>query len=632
MGKEIKKLELLAPAQNKECAFAAINYGADSIYIGANLYGARKNAANSLDDIKDIIDYAHKFNVKIYITLNTILDDDELNEAQKIIENLHKIGADGIIFQDMGIIELAMEGKLPDIKLIASTQCNNRSIEKVNFFENIGIKKVILARELSIEQIKNICKNTTCEIETFIHGALCVSYSGQCYLSHKIGGRSANRGECAQACRKKYTLINNNGKILAKDKHLLSMKDFMAANRLRELIDAGVTSFKIEGRLKDENYIKNTVAYYRKLFDKIIDEKNLAKKADEPLYQKSSSGKIFFDFTPDLTKSFNRGFCEYFLDGRKFLDGENIYNFDAPNSKGEYIEKILSVQNAGRQQFFTIDSKAAQNLNPQDGLCYIAKKAGESFLQGFLINSIDKKTGKIYPNIAQNFSAGTKIYRNKDFNFENILKNSKTKRKIRGIFKVYDRYIECIDEDNNKINLEFFANEIAKNPNMAKENWKKALQKSGESNFYIENIEFLTENIYFLPIAKINELRREILDKLMNFRINNYTIETQNKINPAQYLEKEGDYKLNVHNKMAEKFYNACNCKVLEYSPESSANHGNIELMRTKHCIRYALNMCFKKDSKSLSNEELFLIDDMGAKYRLIFDCKNCEMVIKSFK
>ena len=254
------KLELLAPAQNKECAIDAINYGADAIYIGAKAFGARASAGNSLKDIQDIVEYAHKFYVRVYCTINTILDDNEILEAQKLIEALYKINVDGIIVQDMGIFELATEGKLPPIQLYASTQCNNRTLERVQFFDKLGIKRVILARELSLQEIENICKNTNCEIETFIHGALCVSYSGQCYLSYSIGGRSANRGECAQPCRKKYILVDDKGNILAKDKHLLSLKDFNASEHIEKLANIGVSSFKIEGRLKNENYIKNVVA------------------------------------------------------------------------------------------------------------------------------------------------------------------------------------------------------------------------------------------------------------------------------------------------------------------------------------------------------------------------------------
>ena len=696
---EKRKIELLAPAQNKQCAKTAIDCGADSIYIGANLYGARQNASNSLEDIKDIINYAHKFNTKVYITLNTILDNRELLEAQKIIEKLHKIKADGIIFQDMGILKLAKEGKLPDIKLIASTQCNNQEIQKIKFFENIGVKRVILARELSIEAIKKICSSTNIEIETFIHGALCVSYSGQCYLSYKIGKRSANRGECAQACRKKYTVITENGKVLAKNKYLLSLKDFMAAEQLKKLIDVGVTSFKIEGRLKDENYIKNTVLFYRKLLDKIISEREDVVK--------SSSGKVFSNFEPDLKKSFNRGFCEYFLNGRK----NDIHNFDAPNSMGEYIgtadkvckdfftikrQDIKSAQNANQSKYMkqkTVKDAAlydncdnhkttlkTKEIHPQDGLCYIEN----GVLKGFLVNSV--KDDKIFPNIMPEFPRGAKIYRNKDSAFENKLKKTNIKRKIGVKFKIYNNLIECTDEDKNTIQLAFLGAEAAKNQDMARKTWIECLNKTGESDFYIENVEFsgkvlnqkesanhgrnnpaaaesipcydknsekttfntITDGqvqtdatISFLPQSKINALRREILNKLLELRLQNYTPEKQCKITPADYPAKSGDWRLNVHNKEAENFYNECNCKVSEYSLESGTNTAGKELMRTKHCIRYALDICLKTNSKpknqkstvcSKNPEKLFLIDDKGAKYALKFDCNKCEMAICDIK
>ena len=307
----MKTVELLAPARDKKTAIAAINYGCDAIYIGAQNFGARKKVPNSLEDIKEIVDYAHKFYVKVHVTVNTILTDDEIIEAQKLIQKLYDIGVDAIIVQDMGIFKLAVEGKLPPIPLHASTQCDNRFLEKIKFFDEMGVSRIILARELSLEQIEQICKDTSAEIETFVHGALCVSYSGQCYLSYYIGGRSANRGECAQACRKKYSLVDENGNIIAKDKYLLSMKDFNASKHLKSLINSGVKSFKIEGRLKDENYVKNVVAYYRNQIDKLA--------------SKTSSGRIFYDFEPDVRKSFNRGFTDYFLDGRG-----RCFNFESP--------------------------------------------------------------------------------------------------------------------------------------------------------------------------------------------------------------------------------------------------------------------------------------------------------------
>ena len=307
----MKKIELLAPAKDKETAFAAIDCGADAIYIGASDFGARRAVPNSIDDIKEVVDYAHKFYARVHVTINTILTDSELEQAVKLIHKLYEIGVDAIIVQDMGILKLAVDGKLPPIQIHASTQCDNRTLEKVKFFENIGVSRVILARELSIEEIKNICSNTNVEIETFIHGALCVSYSGQCYMSYAIGGRSANRGECAQACRKKYTLVDSEGNIIAKDRYLLSLKDFNASRHIEELIKAGVKSFKIEGRLKDINYVKNVVGYYRREIDKFA--------------EKTSSGQVELDFEPDLNKTFNRGYTDYFLDGRK-----KCFNFDTP--------------------------------------------------------------------------------------------------------------------------------------------------------------------------------------------------------------------------------------------------------------------------------------------------------------
>lgn len=301
----MKKVELLAPAKDKETAIAAINCGADAVYIGASEFGARKAVPNSLDDIKEVVNYAHKFYAKVHVTINTILTDNELEQAQTLIHKLYEAGVDAIIVQDMGILKLAAEGKLPPIALHASTQCDNRTLEKVKFFENLGVSRVILARETSLDRIKEICANTNCEIETFIHGALCVSYSGQCYLSYAIGGRSANRGECAQPCRKKYSLIDDKGNILAQDKHLLNLRDFNASGHIEELVNAGVKSFKIEGRLKDINYVKNVVAFYRREIDKYA--------------QKISSGRIEYDFEPDVNKSFNRGFTDYFLEGRKML-------------------------------------------------------------------------------------------------------------------------------------------------------------------------------------------------------------------------------------------------------------------------------------------------------------------------
>ena len=578
----MKKVELLSPAKDKQTAIAAINSGCDAIYIGATNFGARKNAPNSLEDIKEIVDYAHKFYVRVHVTINTILTDDELQKAEKLINQLYEIGVDAIIVQDMGILKLAIDGKLPPIELHMSTQCDNRTLEKVKFFDNLGASRVILARELSVEQINNICSNVNCEVETFIHGALCVSYSGQCYLSHYIGGRSANRGECAQACRKKYSLTDSDGNIIAKDKYLLSLKDFNASKHLKELIDAGVKSFKIEGRLKDENYVKNVTAYYRKEIDKIA--------------QKTSSGKIFLDFEPDVKKSFNRGFTDYFLDGR-----EKCFNFDTPKSMGEYIGKVTKVS----KDYFEIGTNI---FNPQDGLFFDG--------QGCLVNRIDGY--KIYPNKMPALKEGIDVYRNFDAKFEKQLTNSKTKRRIKVNFIFENGILKVTDEDKNSVQIELQFGEIPNNPEKMKENFIAQLNKTGESDFYAESIE-INDELPFLPVSKINELRRNILSELMKERLKNYPKKYQKPLKYSNFPLKEMDYRANVHNNCAKEFYENCNCKIVEMSAESGSKA--TELMRTKHCLKFAFDMC-------KSPKRLYLLDEKGKKFPLKFDCKNCEMVI----
>ncbi len=579
----MKKVELLAPAKDKKTAIAAINSGCDAIYIGASNFGARKKVPNSLEDIKEIVDYAHKFYVKVHVTVNTVLTDDELFQAKELIQKLYDIGVDAIIVQDMGIFKLALDGELPPIVLHASTQCDNRTLEKVKFFDNMGISRVILARELSLEQIKEICQNSNTEIETFIHGALCVSYSGQCYFSHYIGGRSANRGECAQACRKKYTLVDENGKIIAKDKYLLSMKDFNASRHLKDLIDAGVKSFKIEGRLKDENYVKNVVAYYRQEIDKFA--------------RKTSSGKVFSDFEPDVRKSFNRGFTDYFLDGRK-----KCFNFESPKSLGEKLGKITKV---GKDCF-----ELNAEVSKQDGLYFNG--------QGCLVNKVEGR--KIYPNKMDGIAVGIDVYRNFDSRFEKQLENSKIKRRIGVKFVCKNGVLNAQDEDGNFVVFVLPQGEMPKNSEKMRENFINQLKKTGESDFYTENTEIIGE-LPFMPVSKINEVRRKILSDLMNERLKNYKRDLQKPLKYAEFPQKELDYRANIHNSEAKCFYENSGCKVCEMSAESGAFPK--ELMRTKHCLKFAFNMC-------KSPEKLFLIDEKGKKYPLKFDCANCEMVISA--
>lgn len=584
----MNKTELLSPAKDKFTAIEAINCGADAIYIGASKFGARHNANNSLSDIKEVIEYAHKFWVKVYVTVNTILNDNELDDAVKLVKLLYEINADAVIIQDMGLLKRIAEEKI-HIPIHVSTQCDNRDIEKVKFFEKLNVSRVVLARELSLNQIKEIHKNApNIELEAFVHGALCVSYSGQCYLSQYIGGRSANRGECAQPCRKKYDVIDDKGNILLKDAYALCLKDFNASESLEEMSDNGILSFKIEGRLKSPEYVKNVTAYYREKLDEFS--------------VKTSSGKSFYEFSPDVYKTFNRDYTNYFLKNR-----EECYNYVSPKSRGKYIGKVKY----SSDNYFVLDTN--EQLSAQDGIVYIT----ENKMFGFLINKIDGN--KIYPNKNLKLRKGIKLYRNVDVEFEKQLKLP-IKRKIRIDVEILNSKIIITDEDCNKISSEIPKGEISQNQEKSNETFKKQLLKTGDSDFYIDKFS-CNENLPFLPVSKINDLRRNLLDKLMTLRIKNYNKEKAKEINYTKYYKREVDYRANVHNKEAEKFYNKCGCIVIEKSLESKFPQRQIELMRTKHCIKYSIDMCQK-------NINLFLQDEHKVKYPLKFDCKKCEMII----
>ena len=575
------KTELLSPAKDKETAFAAIDCGADAVYMGAAAFGARKNAPNSLADIRDVVNYAHKFRVKVFITLNTILTDSELNEAVTLAGELDKIGVDALIVQDMGFLEKI---KTIGIPVHISTQADNRDLEKVSFFNNLGVARVVLARELSLKQIKEIHDaNPNLELEAFVHGALCVSYSGQCYLSQYIGGRSANRGECAQPCRKKYSVETVDGKIIAKDIYALCLKDFNASNRLKDMIDAGVYSFKIEGRLKDSNYVKNITAYYRHELDKYS--------------QKSSSGKSIYPFKPNPQKSFNRGFTDYFLEKRK-----DCFSLNSPKSRGEYIGVISEVKNG------CIKICTDKTIHPQDGLT--------DGIDGFLVNKIENNY--VYPNRPVKFKAGDKIYRNVDVEFEKQVAQ-KVKRQIGVNINITDE-LTLVDEDGIKVSIPITGGEAAKNPEKMKETFVKQFSKTGESDFYIEDIKIASE-LPFMPVSRINELRRSAFDKLMQKRLDEYKREEHKNLVYCPYYKSQIDYRGNVHNLSAKDFYKKCGAEVCEMSLETELPKHPVELMRTKHCIKYALGMC-------KSPEKLVLRDEYGKVYSLKFDCKKCEMSV----
>ena len=594
------KTELLAPAKDKETAIAAIDCGADAVYIGAYSFGARQNACNSLDDIKEVVAYAHKFWAKVYVTVNTILTDNELDKAVELVKSLDQIGVDAVLIQDMGLLNKLMDLHLP-LPLHASTQCDNRTSEKVRFFHDIGLSRVVLARELSLEQIKKIHEeNPDIELEAFVHGALCVSYSGQCYLSQYIGGRSANRGECAQPCRKKYSILDDKGNIIKKDIYALCLKDFNASDNIKNMIESGVYSFKIEGRLKDIGYVKNVVSYYRQLLDKCS--------------EKSSSGKSVYPYTPDVEKSFNRGFTDYFQNGRT-----NCFNPYSPKSRGKFIGKVIDVKGNA------IIIETGMEIHPQDGLCYFDNDK----MDGFLVNKAErvKYLGKcrgknqvaVYTNKNLKVSAGAKIYRNVDVAFEKELLQP-VKRQIGVRINVLKENIELTDEDGVFVAISILKGETAKNQQKMNETFVKQFSKTGDSDFYIKEIS-IKSDVPFLPVGEINKLRRDAFEKLMSERLLSYKRDVQKELKYTQISSFNPDYRANIHNLEAKMFYEKCGAGVNEYSLETKIPKRQVELMRTKHCIKYALNMC--KLPKNL-----LLQDEKGVIYPLKFDCKNCEMAI----
>ncbi|MCR5265862.1 MAG: U32 family peptidase [Cyanobacteria bacterium RUI128] len=586
------KTELLAPAKNIEIAKAAIDSGADAVFIGASSFGARSKAGNSISDLKEIVVYAHKFNVKVYVTVNTIIKDEEIPEVKALINELYSIDVDALIIQDMAIIKWSIEGEIPPIQLHISTQCDNRTLDKVSFFNKVGLSRTVLARELSLNKIKEIKEqNPDMELECFCHGALCVSYSGQCYLSQYIGGRSANRGECAQPCRKKYSVVDDSGKYLIKDKHVLSLKDFNVSRHIEKMVNIGVDSFKVEGRLKDINYVKNVIGYYRKLLDKYSD--------------KTSSGSVELGFEPDIYKTFNRGYTDYFL-----LEGGNCFNFDSPKFIGEHIGKVLKVS----KDYLEFELKKGIVLSNQDGLCF--DKNGEL---GALVN---KTVGnKVYlSNIPQNVCVGMQVFRNVDINFMKKLENALPKRLINADVVYKDYTLTITDEDNNSVSVNVTEREDAKNCEKNLENFKKAMSKYGfDGNIFKIRILNIVGELPFMPISIMNEYRRVLCDLLQKKRT--YKPVRQKPLKYSEFYKSVIDYRGNVFNKDAEDFYNKCSSVVKEYAPEKSLPSDKVELMRTKHCIKYALGIC-------KSPKKLFLIDEKGVKYPLVFDCKNCEMAI----
>jgi len=601
-----KKTELLAPAKDFICGKAAIDCGADAVYIGANKFGARSKAINSIADIEKLVNYAHQYYCNVYVTINTILYDNEIDEAVKLCHQLNNIGIDGLIIQDMGLLE----SNLPPIPLIASTQTFCDTPEKVKFLEDIGFKRAILPRELSLNQIKLIREATTkIELEYFIHGALCVSYSGQCYMSYAIGGRSGNRGECAQPCRRLYDLQDSTGRVIHK-KYLLSLKDMNQSGNLFSLLESGISSFKIEGRLKDITYVKNVVSYYRSEID------NILKNND---YYKTSSGISYHQFTPDISKTFNRNFTTYFINGRK----EHSGSIDTPKMTGEKLGEVIYHDDKS----FKLSSNI--KMNNGDGVCFFNDK---EILTGTTINKVINKY-----NFPQNMDGIIKdkvIYRNHDHAFLKTLNKTKVERKINININIDESpeglLIKIIDENKNELSANFSITKIiAENPENTKMNIKKQFTKTGGTIYKCIDVTINLNQLYFIPISELNNMRRNLLQKFSDYREKKRPVETiKFRKNDIPFPNKTLSYSSNVLNKKAEAFYKRHGVSDIEPAVESGLNMLGKKVMQMKYCIKHQLGYCTKYGGEKNIKDDLFLIDEDGRQFKLNFDCKKCEMEV----
>lgn len=601
-----RPIELLAPAKNLECGIEAINHGADAVYIGAPRFGARAAAGNSIEDIKALVEHAHLYNARIYVTVNTILHDEELPETEKMIWELYRADVDALIIQDMGITRL----NLPPIALHASTQMDNRTPEKVKFLSDIGFRQVVLARELSLDEIKKIhdtCPETL--LEVFIHGALCVSYSGQCYVSQACYGRSANRGECAQFCRLAFDLVDSNGKTIEQNKHLLSLKDMNQSDNLEALLDAGATSLKIEGRLKDVSYVKNVTAYYRQKLDSIF------KYRKE--YVRASSGTVKTTFTPQLDKSFSRGFTDYFLRGRN----PGIFSFSTPKSLGEEVGTVKEI----RGNYFTV--AGVKSFNNGDGLCYIDDNGR---LQGFRVNRVENN--KLFPQDMPRLKPKTRLYRNFDQEFEKLMQKKSAERKIAvDICLAENNFgftLSFTDEDDNSVSLTLErAKEPARTPQA--DNLRNQLSKLGNTPFEAKDIKIDLSDNWFIPSSELSELRRNAVEKLLEARRINYRREVfRLKESKTKFPVSTLTYLGNVMNSSAAEFYK--NHGVLKVMPALEKEQPkDAVLMFCKHCIRYSMGWCpVHHKVRSPFREPYYLVSSDGRRFRLEFDCKQCQMKV----
>ncbi|OFY16228.1 MAG: hypothetical protein A2X11_14430 [Bacteroidetes bacterium GWE2_42_24] len=608
MNQHLIALELLAPARDLSTGIAAINCGADAVYIGPSGFGARAAAGNSIEDIAALVKYAHPFRVKVYATVNTLLTDEQMPQAVALIHRLYEAGVDAIIIQDAGLLTLA----LPPVALHASTQFHNYTSEKVRFLENTGISRVILARELSLKEIAAIRAVTSIELESFVHGALCVSLSGQCYLSHALTGRSANRGECSQPCRSYYSLFDGNGQQLAENKHLLSLKDLNLSAHIHQMAEAGITSFKIEGRLKDEGYVKNITAFYSNLINQFI--------AENTDYKRSSAGISTAGFDPDPERSFNRGFTTYFIEKRQ----ADIHSPDGGKSLGKLVGTVRQVH---RDHIVAYLSEPIAN---GDGLSFFDREGKQ---RGVRINRA--QGNRLFPVTVEGLYEGTHLYRNRDQAFDNLLARSASVRRlpvkahltetstgIRLTFSTLWDVSMAVEQTIEKI--------TANDENKFKQFVTGQISKSGDTIFYVDQVTIGCSPL-LIKASILNALRRDGLQSLQEALLTTYqrTART-NMANNIEYPDRTIDFRGNVLNQWARQFYEDRGATIEEAGFESGLSIENKPLMTTRHCLRYSYGACLKEKEhrENMNTDGSWWLTDNHHTYRLQFNCRECLMQV----
>ena len=642
----MRSIELLAPAKNLECGIAAIDHGADAVYIGAERFGARVAAGNSVEDIAQLCTYAHQYGAKVYVTVNTIIYDEELEDTQRLLQDLQSANVDAILVQDMGICQLStVNYQLStvncqlSIDLHASTQTDNRTIEKVQWLRSVGFRRVVLARELSLKEIAAIHQAVPdVELEVFVHGALCVSYSGQCYASQYCFGRSANRGACAQFCRLPFDLEDADGNVIERGRHLLSLKDMCRIDQLEELMEAGAVSFKIEGRLKDIDYVKNVTAAYSQRLNEII-----ARHPDK--YCRASLGTCTYSFTPNLQKTFNRGFTDYFLYGRK----PNIFSPDTPKALGEYVGKVKEI----RGNSFNVAGTAS--FANGDGLCFFKEEGGRTkeegdvsrknvrdgkslVLEGFRVNRAEGN--RLYPyQMPVDLKPGTALYRNFDQEFQRVMTGKTAVRKIpveMTLREVDDGFELKMGSQSVRFPME---KQLAQKPQH--ENIIRQLSKLGNTPYECTSVHFVPQDFpFFIPSSVLTEMRRNISERLIVNSEKTATavaftpsdqLSTLRSALPLRYakncqLHKKYPYLLNIANQQARAFYEQQGLKEIAPAFELSPVKNPL-IMQCRHCLKYSMGYCVRNGGeKPRWKEPLYLKLDDGRRFRLEFQCSECQM------